>query len=313
MSEIYGIKDAIAQGNTYNEDIFNTNRDIRELNVSRNEEYKGKVNSITKNFKNNLAQDQAKDKLGTLEAKAGGVLEAGKLLKTGKDMVSKVEAPIRQAQVVDQPEFKTAEISQALNRPSEVGYSVQDFDPQDAQKITRASGLPEQPVVQATEVADAGGEAGELASGGSKVMGILDKAGKLGGGLAVAGGLLDAGEDIASAVEGKGAIAGKNNLEKAGNVSSMISGGLEGVGLAMDSTGALAPVGLALNVAGAVAGGVGGLLDYLGGKKEKRQAPQQLKKQVSQVTKPQPIRQEALTTAQTDPTASVNRSQVVTY
>ncbi len=312
MSEIYGIRDAISQGNSYNENIYNTNRDIRELNISRNNEYKNKVNSITKNFKGNLAQDQAKDKLGTLESKVGGGLEAGKLLKTGKDMVRKVPAQLPEASVVEDS-FKSPEISQALNRPSEVGYSVQDFHRADAEKIVSRSGMSEQPVVQATEVADAGGEAGEIASGGGKVMGILDKAGKLGGGLAVAGGLLDAGEDIKSELEGKGAIAGKNNLEKAGNVSSMISGGLEGVGLAMDSTGALAPVGLALNVAGAVAGGLGGLFDYLGGKEEKKKAPQQLKKQVSQVSKPAPMRQEALQTQQATPTASVNRSQVVTY
>ena len=116
---------------------------------------------------------------------------------------------------------------------------------------------------------------------GSKVIktagGVIDTIGKVGAGLAIAGGVFDIGKDIQSKAEGKSWIAGANTEEQAGNVLGALAGGVETAGLSMDLTGALAPVGLALNVVGAGLGIASGIEDWLGEKKEEDKPKQALK------------------------------------
>jgi len=89
-------------------------------------------------------------------------------------------------------------------------------------------------------------------------------------GLSVGLGAMDAIDDIES-----GKIEGKNSAERVANVAGMVSGGLEGLGTALDLTGVGAPVGVALNLLGGVAGLVGGAEDLYGESEEKKQAVKQ--------------------------------------
>ena len=116
----------------------------------------------------------------------------------------------------------------------------------------------------------------------AKKLGSVSKIGLASTGLSVGLGVMDAVDDIKS-----GKIQGKNTAERIGNVAGMVSGGLEGLGTALDLTGVGAPVGVALNLLGGIAGLVGGAEELYGESEEKKQA----KQQVQAVQQQQPTQQ----------------------
>jgi hypothetical protein len=114
--------------------------------------------------------------------------------------------------------------------------------------------------------------------------------GKLGGlatGLTIGAGALDTYNDIET-----GKIVGKNTAEKVGNVAGIVSGGLEGLGTALDLTGVGAPVGVALNLLGGLTSLAGAGADIVGEEEEKTSAQDKVKQVVSQ--QPQLAQQEAI-------------------
>jgi hypothetical protein len=100
------------------------------------------------------------------------------------------------------------------------------------------------------------------------------KAGVLGLGATALGVGLGAKDVIDDIVDGK--IDGKNAEEKISNVSTIASGALEGIGTALDLTGAVAPVGVALQAVGGIIGLFGSAEDIAGEEKEKKQAQAQV-------------------------------------
>lgn len=174
-------------------------------------------------------------------------------------------------------------------------------------------------VAKPTSVATSGAndivDATKIATSGTKDASLLSKGagalGDLGSGLAVAGGVLDAGEDVKDMFEsgGKHIIDGNNGLQKASNISGMLSGGLEATGLALDTTGALAPLGLALNVAGALVGGASAIFGHFGDKEDEQNQARAKASAVSQVKKPVTPTSQAVNTGGATETYS-SRQQV---
>lgn len=310
MSDLYGIGSEISMGNMADQNILERNREIEALNISRKKEYGDKIKSITSDFNQKVNLDKGEFNTAKKTEEATGVAGA---LKTGKDAVKFVQNKRKVLQQANEMlEGRTPQTLRALP-PDETNVIQEDFGRSlgmEGQSVVPARiGTAGNPVL-ASEVGDAVSDVGKTTGALSKSVDIL---GKAGAGLSVATGLLDAGKDVVSAVEGKGVLAGDNNLEKASNVAGMISGGLEATGLAMDTTGALAPLGIALNVAGGVAGAVSGALDYFGEKKDEKKQAQAKATAISKVAKPTPQRQVAIDTQTISqaPTQSADRSNVV--
>tara|TARA_A100001015_G_scaffold301634_1_gene388755 strand:- start:2745 stop:3683 length:939 start_codon:yes stop_codon:yes gene_type:complete len=309
MSDLYGIGSEISMGNMADQNVLERNREIEALNISNKKEYGDKIKSITAGFNQKVNLDKGEFNTEKKEEEATGVSGA---LKTGKDavkFVQKKRAVLQRAN--DMLEGREPQTLRALP-PDETNVIEEDFGRSlgmEGQSVVPARiGTAGNPVL-ASEVGDAVSDIGK--STGALSKGI-DLVGKAGAGLGVATGILDAGKDVMSAIEGKGVIAGDNNLEKASNISGMISGGLEATGLALDTTGALAPLGLALNVAGGVAGAVSGALDFFGEKKDEKKQAQAKATAISKVPKPQQIQQEAVDTSMAQvPTQTSGRQNVV--
>ena len=313
MSDLYGIGNAISMGNMADQEIIDRNRQIRELNISNKKAYGDKVKSITDNFKGQISATKGDQKDTEEETGATGVAGALKTAKEGQAFLLKRKAVLQQAN--DMLEGRGIRTLTPVD-PVESGATadinaVEDFGRSlaDGRAFVPARiGTAGNPVL-ASEVGSDIADIGKTTTLAGKGIDLL---GKAGAGLGVVSGVLDAGKDIESAIKGKGLIAGDNSLQKASNISGMISGGLEATGLALDTTGVLAPVGLALNVAGGVAGAVSGALDYFGDKKDEKTEATKEKQAVQSVKKPTPMPQARIDTAQTNvPTATVGRQNVV--
>ncbi len=303
MSDLYGIGSEISMGNMADQNVLERNREIEAMNISNRKDYGDKIKSITRDFNTKLSSDAGEQKTSKQEEETAGTLEGGKTIKTAGEVVAN-KLRIGQVEGVDYniAPVRVLDPVSSATMPSELVAGEKSI--QGGMTIGTA-GNP----VLASDIGDAVTDIGKTTGALSKGVDFL---GKAGAGLGVATGLLDAGKDVMSAVEGKGIISGDNNMEKASNVAGMISGGLEATGLAMDTTGALAPLGLALNVAGGVAGAVSGALDYFGEKKDEKKVAGQKATALSKVAKPTPIPQEAVDTAMAQvPTQSSGRQNVV--
>jgi hypothetical protein len=108
------------------------------------------------------------------------------------------------------------------------------------------------------------------ASVGTTVAERAGSIGKLGLGATGLGVALGAKDVVDDLVNRK--IEGNNAAEKVSNVSNIAAGALEGLGTALDLTGAAAPVGVALQAAGGLVGLFGAGSDLVGEEEEKKKA-----------------------------------------
>ena len=293
MSAVLGYE----RGVMYNNDIINRNRSLQSAIHTHNLANLNNYNVLEKRSKSQYQStegglDEAKTERTETTAEheggefLGGVRNVyksakayGKLAEDLKNKASEIHDVVNPL-VSGGGEFKeagkTAELSKtAIKQGAKMGHIIAPV------KATESA-------VATTEAISHAGEG--ISSGVSamgKISGALDSVGKLGEGLSVVSGISDTIDDA------MGGWSKMNNAEKVGNVAGITSGvfgagslagGLESVGLALDSTGIGAEVGLALNVAGAIAGGVSAISDLIGG--EQKQKPQQatMKKSV----RPQP-------------------------
>jgi len=266
----YGF-DASQGFNDINQGILDQNRMIRSDNRRRIQEYQEDITNSAKAVSNLNTQGREEETLG--EALGGQIASKGKDIqavgKAGKFAVT-----------------RAGDIGSALINATEDAMTPSDNLDKPAISYFRLN------------TNNVGGDAYDgavdfLKGATSKGETIAERGkslGKLGGlatGLTIGAGALDAYDDIET-----GKIVGNNTAEKVGNVAGMISGGLEGLGTALDLTGVGAPAGVALNLLGGLTSLVGAGADIVGEEEEKTSAQDKVKQVVSQ--QPQLAQQEAI-------------------
>jgi len=238
--ESYGFSSVISQGNQSNRDILELNKQIKKQNndlISRHKQDIVKANTKVAQYNTSEGETLAETIGGQVASKGKDLQATGKVIKSSIPII--------------------------LNTTEDVLFGSDTAIAGARGDVTSGAEL----LNSAKDYLKAGVSVGE--SVGEKASSI----GKLGiasTGLTVGLGLMDAVDDINS-----GKIEGKNSAEKVANIAGMVSGGLEGVGTALDLTGVGAPVGVALNLLGGVAGLVGGASELIGESQEKKQAVQQ--------------------------------------
>lgn len=241
--ESYGFNSTISNGNQSNRDILELNKQIKKQNndlITRHKEDIVKANTKVAQYDTDEGKTLAETIGGQVASKGKDLQATGKVIKSTPQIANLV-----------------------LNKTEDVLFGGDTAIA--GARIDATSG--EDLLNSAKDYLKAGVSVGK--SVGEKASSI----GKLGiasTGLTVGLGLMDAVDDIDS-----GKIEGKNSAEKVANIAGMVSGGLEGVGTALDLTGVGAPAGVALNLLGGVAGLVGGASQLLGESQERKQAVQQ--------------------------------------
>ena len=266
----YGF-DASQGFNDINQGILDQNRMIRAENRRRIQEHQQDITNSAKAVSNLNTQGREEETLG--EALGGQIASKGKDIqavgKAGKFAVT-----------------RAGDIGSALINATEDAMTPSDNLDKPAISYFRLN------------TNNVGGDAYDgavdfLKGATSKGETIAERGkslGKLGGlatGLTIGAGALDTYNDIET-----GKIVGKNTAEKVGNVAGIVSGGLEGLGTALDLTGVGAPVGVALNLLGGLTSLAGAGADIVGEEEEKKSAQDKVKQVVSQ--QPQLAQQEAI-------------------
>ena len=277
----YGLEHSLGLGDL-NAGVLRNNQEISRINSQRLAKYQsGKASDIAKS---KLSEEEQGVSLGT-EAlgqalnkgddlkKVGQAAKSlkGKLSGVNEGMSSEAEEsfttdnPIADLETHGSTLYKEAMPADSLY----THYKTPTIIPDDVKAGLPDTGEFVQAVPAEAEVVTTGED---IAKGG-----ISGAARVAGGALSVGLGGFDLAEDLANKK-----IAGANDLEKAGNITQIGSGGLEaaaggvagvaaaleGVGAAADLTGFAAPAGLVLGVLGGVAGLVSAGLSFAGGIKE---------------------------------------------
>jgi len=284
--ESYGLNSAISLGNQSNRDILEMNKSVRAQNkdlITRHQndlvKSRAQVNNLDTDEGKTLAEavggqvaSKGKD-IQVLPRVAGALSDVGGAAMGGVEKygIGGLDAGVQA--ISNQVPKLFGQTSMATQGSSSFG----DLFKSD-KELARGGDMGASLRLASAENRGAGiKELGDfLKSNVSVGKSVGEKAasvGKLGlasTGLSVGLGAMDAIDDIES-----GKIEGKNSAERVANVAGMVSGGLEGLGTALDLTGVGAPVGVALNLLGGVAGLVGGAEDLYGESEEKKQAVKQ--------------------------------------